>query len=222
MALTHVGELVRVIKTYKNTEEALWAYTKLIKLPAIHRPHGLYYSKNELSYDFIQDHSPIDWRQVYNIMTFAWNHPLINRYRSIDRKGYYEYVCERTHNNRVHRIMKHVYDAVFTPIKWCHGDLTFSNVVGQKLIDPGHCRGLPCRELDISKMMQSVDGFGVVYRGEPQPIAYPRMPFRPIHHVLLLSHYVRLLHHVKHEPSLAFANQRIDELCNLLLLSHTL
>lgn len=169
------------------------------------------------SYDFVEGKHPTDWRKVMRQAELLWGWqgctPL-----EIDVGAYIRYCEERWVPEAC---LREIRKAKLTPVAMCHGDMTFANAIETRdgdiiFIDPGEHRGLPCRELDEAKILQSLDGFDVVYRGWAQPMAYPKFPTRRIHWALLATHYARLLRHVKHEPSLAFARQRIEEIeCGL-------
>lgn len=103
-----------------------------------------------------------------------------------------------------------------TPVWMVHGDATFSNVMvehstgASRCFDPGYHRGLCVKEIDESKVLQSYDGFDELYRG----LATPKLDWepRPVHWLLLVTHYARLLRHVQCKKSITFAQMRIVEL----------
>lgn len=146
---------------------------------------------------------------------------------------------------------------LITPCR-CHGDMTLENVVMTNeweafagkltdfpqrkkiesgcsfiLIDPGHDRGLPCRELDEAKIMQSLEEL-IKIRSSQEDYSYPRLGFlqgyfgeeiwkwykeksqSPVHQFLLATHYLRLLRHADKHPSwrIEHAERRLKELTN--------
>lgn len=127
-------------------------------------------------------------------------------------------------------------EITFTPVASCHGDLTLENVVCRRkvaentgiemldfvFIDPGHPRGLPCREMDEAKIMQSLEEHSNrnVANGTFEPIQrgtfdwYNEKLASLPHRVLLASHYLRLLRHAKKHPQwrVEHARKRLEEL----------
>ena len=135
----------------------------------------------------------------------------------IDVKAYIDYM------NAIHHT--HIWNRLrflpLTPVHCCHGDMTVENTVltldeRVVFIDPGFDRGLPCRELDEAKLLQSYDGWESVKRGW-QPLECFELPFKvtEVHHVLRLSHYYRMLRHQTGDAR-RFAERKIDEITNLL------
>lgn len=120
-------------------------------------------------------------------------------------------------------------DCRFTPVSNCHGDLTLENVVVPVerydtpfvFIDPGYPRGLPCRELDEAKLMQSLEealrcGPLVGFIQDDDPLVWLEEKLESItHRTLLLTHYIRLLRHAAKHPAwrVEHARWRIQELC---------
>lgn len=116
-----------------------------------------------------------------------------------------------------------LYNWTFTPVAECHGDLTLENVVdcGDRFvfIDPGFHRGLPCRELDEAKLMQSLEEllYQRLNRWRPDSFVvdwYYAKTRSLVHLALLLSHYVRLLRHAAKHPAwrVEHAKYRIEAL----------
>jgi hypothetical protein len=183
-------------------------------------PPNIAWKNDLLTYDYVDGVAPVDWRTVHEAAQIAiWaGEPKLG----INCRAYEWHVLDVTPDiwkHDVNNILKSRLGGL-TSVRACHGDLTLYNCVQQGkdiyFLDPSPARGLPCVELDESKMLQSLDGFGVVFRGLPQPLAWPKMRTRPVHWALLLTHYIRLLKHVKHKGALGFANQRIRELICLL------
>lgn len=181
------------------------------------KPNNIAWAEGVLSYDFVEGVHPNKWTRVWEEADFAlWSgEPKLE----VNRDEYIDYCksrCSLDLSNTYWTIYKHY----LTKVRVCHGDFTFANIIkthlGHVFIDPGHARGLPCRELDEAKMLQSLDGFDEVYRQWAPHHLYPKFPTRPIHWALLATHYARLMHHVKHQPSLDFASQRIIELERML------
>jgi len=198
----------------------------LQQLPGRNRPSGIAISQAGCSYNFVEGRPPTSWAIVrasaYNAI-WKQSGPMLDR----DRPAYLDYsrqamrdTMDQGYHPQIERALSYILVDYLHPVAACHGDLTFANCIQTRddtivFIDPGHHRGLPCEELDTAKILQSLDGFGVVYRGWAQPQAFPKMPTRRIHWVLLMTHYLRLLRHVTHEPSLKFARRRIVEISGL-------
>lgn len=201
---------MRIIKSDSDRHQASW----YAQAPAGLIPSGLELTGTLLSYDFVQGQHPTDWQAVHRAASGFWAMP--GPTLPIDPERYIDYCCAD------HPVLaREIRVAVLTPVALCHGDMTLANVIQDRtgrltFIDPGYDRGLPCVELDEAKLLQSLDGFDVVYRGWQQPQAWPKMPTRRIHWALLATHYLRLLKHVEHRPSRDFAQQRIKEICELL------
>lgn len=216
------SSIAKHMRFSKQSVDAEWQYLTMIQWPEEVRPKNLTYENGVLSYDFIDAPLCNDWRQArdlaYNCLWQGYDIGV----SYVERQAYCDYVFDKTPPS-YRAQFKYVSDLIMTsvlmqPMNTVHGDLTLYNIIGKTFIDPAPPR-LHCIEIDESKILQSLDGFGVVYRNQPQPMAYPKMPTRPVHWALLVTHYIRLLHHVTHAESLRFAYQRIGEL--LCVLSHT-
>lgn len=201
----------RVIKKSGDIE---WRWYN--NTPPHTRPPGLTFRREELSYDMIVAPPTTDYRPVIKMMEPVWEPQGCRDHQFINVELYIQYVALRSPDNRVGAAMLKLKRADLTPVHTCHGDLTLQNVVGNYIIDPGDPRGLPCREIDEAKIMQSLDGYDVIKYGYPPPFPCVFEGARKVHYVLLLSHYVRMLRHQKGHV-LAFAQRRITELCDLLL-----
>lgn len=198
-----------------------WVYDKMMSWPIAHRPQVEYYhGTGEIAYNFVVGQTPRSWRTVWHLAESAlWGRPDDPRVRPISRATYVGYVVDRAlqsgiGDSRTHNVIKQVLNIDLTPVVECHGDMTMQNVIGDVFIDPGQDRGLPCRELDEAKLLQSCEGFCELYRGTRTPDdAHLMRPGRSVH-VLLLTHYIRLLRHC---PSMKeWTTQRIRTLTELL------
>ena len=212
----------------KECNDAAFQADWLKKLPEEHRPANIQMEgDNKFSYDYVKGVEPTDWRTVHETaekVLWCGEGAL-----PVDAAGYCEYVAHKCEAlelpaSRILTIIeKLTVDAVaVTHVPRCHGDLTLSNTLintrtGKVIfIDPGHPRGLPCREMDESKILQSIDGWDVVRHHLGQPLQFPKMPTDRIHWLLLFTHYVRLLHHEHPRAALSFARQRVTELLQWL------
>lgn len=226
------------MKLRKYTTDARYVALWYDALPTnIFTPPGICLADhNVLEMDFINGYHPRDVHPIQTIMhAHIWNKGDL-RTQDIDRKAYVEYVIGNLVNyfdapNDEHKktvsLIREIRDEGWhklTPVKHCHGDLTLCNVIIRHidhsvfLLDPGYTRGLPCRELDEAKLLQSLDGFDEVHMKLP-PIHYlQRHMFktRRIHWLLLLTHYVRMLKHMRDSFTHAWAVQRIRQLTEMM------
>jgi hypothetical protein len=210
--------------TITKADEGGKAFAWYTTVPNELRPCHILRLAGGISYRLTVGTHADGWQAVCDAACDLWFKPNTLALQ-IDRAGYLIYCLNKAKQLKI-KLPQHLQNillhARITPVVQCHGDMTFANVIKEQgtgrlvFIDPGCHRGMPCTELDESKLLQSLDGFDVVYRGWPQPMAYPKMPTRPIHWALLVTHYVRLLHHVKCRKSCTFARQRIKEICACL------
>lgn len=221
------------LRMVKNCPDATHQFAWLMKLPDYMRPPNLRWHEgaeanplNEYSYDYVEGHHPRNWLTVWRIMDiYVW---CGSEHLKYSQHEYCEYMrmimiklCNPADAVCYEGFLDIIMKAELTPVARCHGDLTLYNVImrkhhGMVLIDPGHCRGLPCRELDESKLMQSIDGFDVIHKGLPPACVIPKFQARKVHWALLATHYIRMLRHVQDE-SLAFAYNRIAQIKEMIL-----
>jgi len=214
-----------MLRVVKQADE--WVFDRLSQLPLELQPKFMDYEDGRLTYDFIQGYHPTQYGKALDLLYRAWQQYGPGDYLPIDKHAYVSYcisLIDRTEylsgniKERLSILIAALNTMPLSPVRWCHGDATFHNMImtgheSGKLIDPGDCRGLPCRELDEAKMLTSYEGFDVVTYGAPQPEVFPRPSIRPVHLVLLASHYLRLLHHNWPGHVLKFAIDRINEIC---------
>ena len=198
---------VRIYKT--DTPECVSAALRFYgACPPEHKPRGVRAVSSTLwCYKYVRGAHNTSWQHIRSMMQHIYKPAPITREQ---RERYFAYV----HSLWPCSVLEPILTDELTGCEVIHGDLTFSNVIGHVFIDPGHDRGLPCRELDEAKLMQSIDGWEHVYRGWPQ-VKYDSFPARRIHWVLLLTHYIRMLRHVG-EIGQDFARRRIDAITYLL------
>ncbi len=203
-------------------------------------PHIRQISENGYEYSWINGRPPRSYNEFRDAATWLWGLKLPGFYKNIEIADEVAKVLrpcfidpeEYSHRFEWHPVGRTAGIALrdlplseFTPVAFTHGDMTFSNVIvgydglGAVLIDPGNHRGLCCRELDESKIMQSYDGFEAIYRGIVKPIHTVTHVIKPrrVHHLLQISHYVRLLKHVTCQESREFAELRISQLADQCL-----
>lgn len=180
-----------------------------------------------LSYELVEGSYPRSVERVLEEARDAMWHT-DGGYLPIDKDAYELYIrklidkLDRTWI--AERALACIRSSELTPVVQCHGDLTLSNCIHTYddrivFIDPGHHRGLPCRELDEAKILQSLDGFDMLRYGHPVPLHTTPEWIRPVHWAILLTHYIRLIPHMKkrgREDLVKFALKRIDELDMLL------
>lgn len=234
------------LKIHKTSGDIVFQYQWLASLPDEARPGGLELlttgvGSPTLVYDLVQGHHPRDWSLVhYAASRCVWGHSHINRPPDdAARREYVDYVVEAMRLGHrewctlgtwdslaardVRNAMRSVLTDELTGVASCHGDMTLYNCLLPYdepsriiFIDPGNPRGLLCRELDEAKMMQSLDGWDEMYRDLPPCTRARPMPTRRVHYALLLSHYVRLLRHMRNDSHATFAVHRILDLTELL------
>jgi hypothetical protein len=200
-------------------------------VPLDFRPKNVHVDGPVISYDFVEGQMPTQWTYTWKAARVAlWGDDKLKGL-SLHSDRYVGYVLEkleclhffdRKMKDKIQRLVaREIENDALTPAYNVHGDLTLSNVVtnGKDIvfIDPGDHRGLPCREIDEAKIMQSLDGWDVVRHGAPSPLAYPRFATRRVHWVLLITHYVRLLCHRHPDDAISFAVQRLEELVRTLV-----
>jgi len=193
-------------------------YVRLMEIKERWRPRNLEFKDGTLSMDYTDGRPPVDIMPVWEAANEAMWLGEVDTH--IDVEEYMHHLAVVLNDDsRSGKVLAFIRANLvdLTPVRFCHGDLTLYNVIQSQhdliFIDPCGCHGLPCREMDESKMMQSLDGFGLIFRGLPQPNMMPRFTFKPAHFALLCSHYVRMLPHVSwHEAAFRFANRRIEEL----------
>lgn len=205
----------RVIKT---GELAPWQYDQMRQWPGSVRPPDLQREVGGYSYDMIVGQPPKHWTQLWFAAEKLWESS--SNQLEIRRMPYMEHVREvwmrfdPECKSAADRIQSLLYDLDLTPVALAHGDLTIQNMIGDRLIDPCSTHGLPCREIDEAKMMQSGEGLCAAYRGFPV-LDMTGFVQRLAHYVLLLTHYVRMVPHVN-EKARQFAKRRIRELTECL------
>ena len=208
----------KVLRVTKQAADSGWQFQVMNGWDPFIRPNNLRYENGVLSYDFIDGSTNHDWYKVVHLANhYLWEgegQPL----GELNRLNYVKYMSKYNIPGLMSIMERWVINGDLTVPKSgnVHGDLTLYNTIGNKFIDPSPPR-LPCIEIDLSKIMQSLDGFGVVFRNEPQPMAYPKFETRPELWCLLLTHYIRMIPHISwHELATDFAQQRIKELLCVL------
>lgn len=222
------------LRITKYTEKAEHEYSKLTNFPKFVRPRMLdkVWSVDSTaeepigySYNFVHGQHPTDWQAVMATAIPFWNVGeklpiLVGEYQKhcidvakevLSSTDYLEF------SSLLHRGIN-IED--LTPVANCHGDLTFANCIQHgcniTFIDPGNDYGMPCQELDESKILQSVKGWDVVAYGAQQPIIYPFMRVRKIHWVLLATHLVRLLRYDHPMDAKKWARETLKSVMNSL------
>lgn len=198
--------------------------TRYKELPSICRPKGLVYDHvGTLSYNYVHGAPATSFQQVHNAADeFLWRGP--DYFLEMNRLSYMDYVQQKAAeifdmalNKYISKALQFIATDELTGVSNYHGDLTLPNVIvgadsSVTFIDPGFHRGLPCKELDEAKLLQSAEGFCSLYRGTPPGIDSHVLPRTRIHIVLLMTHYIRLLHHVRHREARSFAFRRVNNI----------
>lgn len=203
----------------KECQDAFDQFSWLVQLPEQLRATNLrILHSTAYTYDEIEGDHPHHWNVMWcRALDFWYN----GKDRlDIDRTAYVNYINSIMPGLPIDEIMV----AELTPVAMCHGDFTRGNFLVDKngvtkIIDPGHHRGLPCRELDEAKMMQSMDGWECITHGLPPMNVWPLFNARKIHYVLLLTHYARITRHFDRWRSrrvVEFVHNRIRTLKELL------
>jgi hypothetical protein len=202
----------RIIKRDPSRSQFNW----LNKVQGV-APSGLqYHYSDEFSYDMAIGQHPTPTQLYDGLNMHVWP---MGELLLFDRYAYITY-CQ-TKGPLPSWVIREIETAELTPVGNCHGDATCKNAIWDVhqdrlvLFDPGNARGLPCREIDEAKILQSMDGFDEYWLDHP-PIPYQR-PFkiRRIHLALLYTHYLRILAHDDlQQPHVAheFARSRMEEL----------
>lgn len=200
----------------KHVENAHAYVQRWFNIPERHRPTNIKaIDYNTVQYDYVEGEHPRNWYDVYLVaFTQLWG-----KYQTAysgDRNIYLKYVKSLS-PQPLGWVEDCILNAKLTHADFVHGDLTLANCILTPdhrivFIDLGYHRGLPCREIDESKILQSLDGFDQVYRGwAPFDPDIERMHARPIHWALLATHYIRMLRHVS-PIGVEFALKRIKEI----------
>jgi hypothetical protein len=181
-------------------------------VPATMQPKGIRRMGDcAYEYEFIQGGAPTEQKQIDRLYMLAervlWNtggQILAN----IDKWQYGNYVLEKALQLELHRdqidtvvlALRLIVDSPLRRARMCHGDFTMENVIFSDddpvLIDPGHPRGVPCKELDEAKMLQSLLCKWDIMNGSTAAY-WLKPPFepQPIHMAFLITHWIRLLNH---------------------------
>lgn len=200
-------------------------------------PRNLKPEKFGYSYDFIEGECPVNPSRVPALIEFCernlWRQILASEWIPMDVPKYACYIMEVAKGLDLcdvgFKIASMLSCCTFSPVVACHGDLTLENVVWVPgwlpkdfypgsfvFIDPGYDRGLPCRELDEAKIVQSMEEYqirGNIIRGDALDWLISRWDSSS-HNVLLASHYLRLIRHEKKHPQwrVSHARKRLMEL----------
>jgi hypothetical protein len=170
------------------------------------------------SYEFAPGIMPRDvervWRAAQHNIWAATSQRL-----DINRTAYVHYCQSKMHVPQW--VGNAIIEDLLTPVTHCHGDMTLSNAVqlsdGEIIfIDPGDPRGLPCRELDEAKLMQSTNGWEEVRWGADPTRGVLPFVIKPIHMVLLYTHLGRLLCHEHPQPALDWAKGAMESVDNIM------
>jgi len=212
-----------MLRVRKVTDRAHIEYDKLKSFPGFVAPKNLALVPGGYEYDFVIGHPPNNWQLVYAACVPFWEY---GKRLSIHVEGYFNHCIEVS--TRVldkddrevfyDMISRHLRLQNLTPVCFCHGDLTFANCIqsgtGITFIDPGLHYGMPCRELDEAKILQSLCRWEVVRYGWAEPDLSAPMKTKPIHWVLLATHLVRLLAHNHSEDAYRWARFQLKEILN--------
>lgn len=212
----------------KHTPDANYQYDWLMSLPCGLRPPGLKWEGNDTySCEYVRSWHPdsiVDVQQAAMFTLWGAGGSLKTVTEAM-RRNYLAYVADVAWRYR-HLLVPFVVknSILHDPLTFAnqvHGDLTLHNVLVVPestrhrliFIDPGHSRGLPARELDEAKLLQTADGFCKIYAGVT--CNKDRFPIRRVHLALSWTHYLRLLPHMQEQgraDCVDFALTRMKEL----------
>lgn len=204
-----------------------WQHDRMSMWPSCCRPRGITYGESSglMSYDMVIGRHCVDPGKILEAAdAHLWGtrHEHMKKL-PIDPLEYERHVmqvaeafdCKREASLACRYVETHSRE--LTPVNDYHGDMTIGNVLEDEdgrvvFIDPGRAWGLPCVQLDLAKLCQSLDGFCAIYRNVPQPSGLFVHAASALVDAISLTHYVRLLAHVKKEAARAFARRRIVEI----------
>lgn len=195
----------------KETPNAHQFHGRLGSMPAAYAPYDIQSPCDHIVvYRKVVGTPAQDVDKVMRDATALWHTTSSNDRIHIEdshRKEYVEYCRRQSLHLSCSKIgIKHSHLQLFwhmilteelTPVHYCHCDMTLENCIdtgeGIVFIDPGWSRGLLCREIDQSKLLQSLRGWHEL-KGYPKP-APCTFNWRPIHFALYATHLIRLLNH---------------------------
>ncbi len=162
-------------------------------------------SEVEFKYDFVEGRLPTCVQDVRAVSAalqqYVWCKS--DKFLAGDKAEYLRYIREKNaiFKFNLYKIEDIILNATLTPVSLCHGDPTLENIIMSKdrgvvFIDPGCPRGLPCKEIDEAKILQSLDGWHDLKNpGCRLLCSTESFAWNEAHWALLATHYIRLLHH---------------------------
>lgn len=190
--------------------------------------------EDTLEYNFIQGEECFDIAQILEAAySGIWNHnsrrtkicntsEYINYMHGLLAYHYSELETLGCNPGAAFEIFERLSNCTLTPVFTTHGDMTLQNTIREagskyiRFIDPADDHLLRCRELDESKLLQSIDGWEIIARGWFRTIKNVKLINRSeANLILLLSHYIRMLRYQKGNCKM-FAYKRIFELIDQL------
>lgn len=185
-------------------------------------PSGIETQGSYLAYDYVEGQHPGDLDAVWHAATAELWQPVAEGGHLIHGRQQYVAYCtllgeqllDRTKCEAFVRVVRELLDRERHPLtrtRVVHGDMTATNVFLVRdpddtdeepqvvFIDPGDPRGLPCVELDESKLLMSHQGWEQWRLPKTNPASFSASPpfeVRRTHHVLYLTHCLRALRHV--------------------------
>lgn len=206
---------MRIDKTYASQKQADAAYLWYASTDRRHRPKNVTLcDKTHVLYDIV-DGQPC-WQPELAWQTLkrcVWDTTREDALPGIDLHSYCRYVQDVWEDSYLpyYRVDPHAVECVLetllsqadqlTPVRMVHGDATLLNFIQSHdgritMIDPGDPRGMYVRELDESKMLQSLHGYDRLCLGYDRLVG-AKAPFvvRNVHWSLLATHCVRLIPH---------------------------
>jgi hypothetical protein len=196
---------------HKTLKDPLHQWLWLSRTPVDHRPQLGVLTDTGYSYEWLEGDPPSVMTAIGTARAVLWKGPA----SAISRVAYVNYCLDLPDVRKcMVPIILRLYHLPLTPACRVHGDLTLSNMIGNRFIDPGYDRGLVCEELDIAKICQSIDGWDAIRWNHKRPTT--QITRNESINVILMTHYLRLLRHDHPHEALTFARERLEALCQEL------
>lgn len=222
---------IRVEKEYHDADGAKTIWEKWISWHPGIRPRRMSYEQTVIKYDMVLGRQPKIKEVVVAAQAYLWGTHFLDLegIQGPARAKYIAYLQERTRQttdffddlwrHKLSALWIELHKVLLTPVRECHGDLTIANCVFDRdfnrviFLDPGHVRGLKCREMDTSKLYMSADGWDEMcgFNHVDPDIQAPTKAEL----ILLASHYLRALFHSHPKRAIEFAVMRLMEITSL-------
>jgi len=183
-----------------------WQIKVFACLPKQFYPNIYHITKYSYRYDFIDGNHNLtstDLRTVYNLCKLYFWYPKVytEQEKKQQIKDYLIYCYEKITGVELSFLRSMIKTNYLSFTNIIHGDLTIENIIKTNdkkiiFIDPSPPHFLCCKELDESKLLQSIlTGWEVIKRKWEFILIDPPFEIRPVHIGLLLTHWIRLYAH---------------------------